>query len=81
MGKGKPRTATHRKTNQWLAESGSLPIQCYWWDNGYPECDYPWCGKGEKDCQGNPFVCKKLLYKYLASSKKIVQTVKINFNL
>ena len=64
MGKGKPRTATHRRVNSMLQKFG---CECEWWDGGYPECMLPW----DRDCAGNPFVCKKLYMKYLASSKKI----------
>ena len=31
MGKNKPRTATHRKVNQLLAENGNV---CEYWDQG-----------------------------------------------
>ena len=73
MGKGKPRTATHRKVNKRLESMGP---ECEWWDGSYSECDLPWCGKEKNECQGNPFVCKKLLYRYLARSKKISKIVR-----
>lgn len=71
MGKGKPRTSTHRKANQWLAKNGKV---CEYWDGGYPECLLPWA-KPKGGCDGNPFVCKKLYLKYLASNPKPAQHV------
>lgn len=59
----KPRTATHRRPNQLLVQFGS---KCRVWDGGYPECMLPWNDR----CQGNPFICKKLYLKYLASTSK-----------
>lgn len=72
MGKGKPRTAVHRRVNSMLKKFGS---ECEWWDGGYPECMLPW----DRKCSGNPFVCKKLYMQYLASSKKIDQNVVAEF--
>lgn len=71
MGKGKPRTALHRRVNQYLATRGN---HCEWWDfiyNNPDGCFLPWCGMEEGQCKGNPFVCKKMYYKHLASAKKI----------
>lgn len=64
MGKGKPRTATNRRVNSLLIQFGTV---CEWWDGGYPECSLPW----NRKCNGNPFNCKKLYFRYLASSKKV----------
>ena len=71
MGKNKPRTATHRKANQWVAENGNV---CEYWDNGFPECFLPW-GKPNGGCNGNPFICKKLYLKYIASNPKPTQHI------
>ena len=76
MGKGKPRTASNRKVNKLISETGKHPIKCVWWDGGYPECDLPWCGKEGHQCQGNPFVCKKLLYRYIGGANNISRVVK-----
>ena len=63
----KPRTATHRKINQFL-ETGS---KCYLFDgfdkSGTPitECFYPWW----RECTGDPFQCKKQYYKHLQCTK------------
>lgn len=67
MGKNKPRTATHRRVNNLLSKFGS---KCEWWDDGYPECFLPWSNDGETGCNGNPFICKKLYLKYIASVDK-----------
>ena len=72
MGKGKERTATHRRVNSLLRQFGN---ECEWWDGGYPECMLPW----DRKCGGNPFVCKKLYMQYLASSKKVDQNVVAEF--
>lgn len=72
MGKGKPRTATNRRVNSLLKKFG---CECEWWDGGYPECMLPW----DRDCNGNPFVCKKLYMQYLASSKKIDRNIVAEF--
>jgi len=64
MGRNKPRTAVGRVVNQKLAENGT---ECEWWDGGYPECMLNWAHKGDKGCNGNPFVCRKLYYQHLAS--------------
>ena len=74
MGKNKPRTAVNRKVNKLLAE---CPNECEWWDGGYPECMLPWSHKG---CNGNPFVCRKFYYKYLASVDKPLQDIIDEFN-
>ena len=66
--KRKPRKATHRRTNALLEHFETF---CQDWDDGYPECSLPWVGRGEKRCNGNPFICAKLYYQYLASSKKV----------
>lgn len=71
MGKNKPRTATHRKVNQLLAKKGNV---CKYWDGGHPECLLPW-GKPNGGCNGNPFICKKLYLKYLASIPKPAQHI------
>lgn len=63
----KPRTAVNRRVNSWLKLSGTM---CDWWDGGYPECMLPWANDSERGCKGNPFVCKKLYMKHLASAKK-----------
>lgn len=63
----KPRTATHRKVNQFL-ETGS---KCHLFDgfnkDGVPitECFYPWW----RECTGDPFQCKKQYYKHLQCTK------------
>ena len=69
MGKNKSRTAVNRKVNKLLTES---PNECEWWDGGHPECMLPWSHKG---CNGNPFVCRKFYYKYLASATKPLQDI------
>lgn len=75
--KRKPRKAKHKRTNQLLENFGNI---CEYWDNGYPECFLPWVGKGEKQCNGNPFICKKLYYRYLASSVKVNQNIISEFD-
>ena len=78
MGKNKPRTAVNRRVNKWLSENGNV---CEWWDGGYPECMLPWSHKtDENGCNGNPFICKKLYYKYLASVDKPSQNIINEFN-
>jgi hypothetical protein len=77
MGKNKPRTAVNRKVNKYLSECEN---KCEWWDNGYPECMLPWSHKDTDGCNGNPFVCKKLYYKYLASTNKPQQNIIDEFN-
>ena len=72
MGKGKPRTATTRRVNSLLRRFG---CECEWWDGGSPECMLPW----DRDCNGNPFICKKLYMKYLASAKKVDQNIITEF--
>lgn len=86
MGKNKPRTAVNRRVNKWLEnlQSGrsaeGTPL-CEWWDGGYPECMLPWSHKtDENGCNGNPFICKKLYYKYLASVDKPSQDIIDEFN-
>ena len=74
MGKNKPRTAINRRTNKLLSEFGN---KCEWWDNGYPECMLPW---SHKDCNGNPFACRKLYYKYLSSAVKPQANIIEEFN-
>lgn len=76
----KARTATHRKTNKWLknvlsGRSAEGTPFCEWWDGGYPECSLPWSHDKENGCKGNPFICRKMYYKYLASSKKPSQEI------
>lgn len=68
----KPRTAIHRIVNKLLARFGK---KCEWWDDGCPECVLPFCGKNDDCCQGNPFICKKLYLRYLASAKKVDKRV------
>ena len=75
--KNKPRTAINRKVNKLLFEFGN---KCEWWDDGYPECMLPWSNKSENGCDGNPFFCKKLYYKYLASVSKPSQKIIDEFN-
>lgn len=77
MGKNKPRTAVNRKVNKWLSENGNV---CEWWDGGYPECMLPWSHGNGNCCNGNPFICKKLYYKYLASVDKPLQDIIDEFN-
>ena len=77
MGKNKPRTAVNRKVNKLLFEFGN---KCEWWDDGYPECMLPWSNKNENGCNGNPFICKKLYHKYLASVDKPSQNIIDEFN-
>ena len=77
MGKNKQRTAVNRKVNKLLFEFGN---KCEWWDGGYPECMLPWANKNENGCNGNPFICKKLYYKYLASVDKPSQKIIDVFN-
>ncbi len=72
MGKNKPRTATHRVTNI-LIEKYSK--ECELWDGGFPECLLPWSHSSKNGCNGNPFVCKKLYMKYLASTKEPDQRI------
>jgi len=72
MAKGRPRTATKRKTNKKLAELGST---CEWWDGGCSECSLPWSHGKEGGCNGNPFSCRKHYYKYLASTENPKQTI------
>lgn len=72
MGKGKPRTAIHRKVNKKLAKLGT---ECEWWDGGCPECILPWSHSKGNGCNGNPFVCEKLYNKYLASVNKEIGTI------
>lgn len=74
--KRKPRTATHRRVNKKLAQFGKF---CEWWDGGYPECFLPWGHPNESGCHGNPFNCKKLYLKYLASVKNPDPKVVENF--
>ena len=64
----KSRKAMHRRVNAMLAKYGK---ECTWWDGGYPECFLPWAHNRENGCKGNPFLCKKLYMKHLASAKKI----------
>lgn len=66
MKKRKERTNINR-INKKLEHYGN---ECNYWDGGCAECMLPWSRKGEKGCNGNPFICKKLYYKYLASTKK-----------
>ena len=73
----KPRTAVNRKVNKLLFEFGN---KCEWWDNGYPECGLPWSNNDENGCNGNPFICKKIYYKYLASVVKPSQNIIDEFN-
>lgn len=75
--KRKPRKATHRRTNALLEHFETF---CQDWDDGYPECFLPWVGRGEKQCNGNPFICKKLYYRYLASSVKVNQNIISEFD-
>lgn len=75
MGKNKPRTAINRKVNKLLFKFGN---KCEWWDNDYPECMLSWANKN--GCNGNPFICKKLYYKYLASVDKPSQNIIDEFN-
>ena len=75
--KRKPRKAKHKRANKLLERFGNI---CEYWDDGYPECFLPWVGKGEKQCNGNPFICKKLYYRYLASSIKVNQNIISEFN-
>ena len=49
--------------------------ECEWWDGGYPECMLPW----DRQCDGNPFVCKKLYLQNLASAKKVNQNIVAEF--
>lgn len=77
MGKNKPRTAVNRRVNKLLLKFGK---ECEWWDGGYPECLLPWSNKNENGCNGNPFVCKKLYHRYLASVDKPSQTIVDEFN-
>ena len=78
MGKGKKRTAVDRKVNKLLSEVG---CECIWWDDGYPECMLPWSHNNENGCNGNPFICKKLYYKYLASTDKPLPNIIEEFNI
>ena len=70
MKERKPRTKKNY-INYLLEKHGP---ECEWWDGGYPECMLPW-GIGissknkENGCMGNPFMCKKLYYRYLNSVK------------
>lgn len=75
--KRKPRKAKHKRANKLLERFGNI---CEYWDDGYPECFLPWVGKGEKQCNGNPFICKKLYYHYLASSVKVNQNIISEFD-
>ena len=75
--KRKPRKAKHKRANKLLERFGNI---CEYWDNGYPECFLPWVGKGEKQCNGNPFICKKLYYRYLASSVRVNQNIISEFD-
>lgn len=77
MGKNKSRTAVNRKVNKSLSEIGN---KCEWWDNGYPECMLPWSHDKENGCNGNPFICKKLYYKYLASVQNPTTNIIEEFN-
>ena len=77
MAKNKPRTAVNRKVNKLLLKFGK---ECEWWDDGYPECMLPWSNKNENGYNGNPFICKKLYHKYLASVDKPSQTIVDEFN-
>lgn len=77
MGKNKSRTATNRRVNNLLSKFGN---ECEWWGGGCPECFLPWSTKSENGCCGNPFVCKKLYLKYLASVKKTSSTIIDEFN-
>lgn len=77
MRKNKPRTAVNRKVNKLLSEFGN---KCEWWDGGYPECMLPWSCEGEKGCNGNPFLCRKLYYRYLASVNNPQQIIIDEFN-
>ncbi len=74
MGKNKPRTAVDRKVNKLLSKFGNT---CEWWDDGCPECMLPWSHNG---CNGNPFDCKKLYHKYLASTDKPSANIIEEFN-
>lgn len=56
-----------KKVKEYLKDFGPV---CERWDNGYPECSLPWCGKGERECKGQIFKCKKMYYHHLASAKK-----------
>ena len=64
MGKGKPRAAVDRKANKLLSRFG---LECEWWDGGCPECMLPWSHDKDGGCRGNPFACRKLYHRYLAS--------------
>lgn len=75
--KRKPRKAKHKRANKLLEHFGNV---CQDWDDGYPECFLPWVGKGEKRCNGNPFICKKLYYRYLASSVRVNQNIISEFD-
>ena len=75
--KRKPRKAKHKRANKLLERFGNI---CEYWDNGYPECFLPWVGKGEKQCNGNPFICRKLYYRYLASSVRVNQNIISEFD-
>lgn len=77
MGKNKQRTTVDRKINRLLSEFG---CKCEWWDDGYPECMLPWSNSKKNGCNGNPFICKKLYYKYLASANKPSSLVVEEFN-
>lgn len=72
----KQRKALNRRVNSLLNHFGK---ECEWWDGGYPECFLPWAGKNEGCCKGNPFICKKLYMKHLASAKKIDRYAETDF--
>lgn len=76
MKKHKKRTAIYRKTNRFLMAYGR---KCIWWDDGCPECMLPWAYDKPSGCEGNPFKCKKLFYKYLASAQKPSSVILYDF--
>ena len=80
MKKRKPRT-NNNKINQLLKTvHGNV---CWLWDDGHPECLLPWSYVGEKreqGCNGNPFKCRKLFYRYLNAVKKPSPRVIAAFN-
>lgn len=65
----KPRTATDRHWNKWLANHDNSP-RCPYFEGvtktgrAVTECLCPW----ESKCMGNVFECGKLRYQYLAGS-------------
>ena len=67
MGKNKSRTAINRKVNTLLSKFGC-------------ECMLPWSHSKQNGCCGNPFICKKLYHKYLASIEKPSLHIMEEFN-